>query len=185
MGVRTRMSSLALVVSGVLLVTGCGSGGDSKDDVASVGKGGKSAAPVDKDKVQREYASCLRGQGITGVKVSDEGVGMAAGNASKDGGQPQSDPQEIEKAVQVCNKKVPGMQQLRAKRDEKSVEDSRKLAACARKNGIPNMADPTVVNGFPQMKMPDVSPEVWQKVMKVCKKYMGGVVALQGGEDGQ
>ncbi len=181
MGVRTRMSSVVLIMSGVLLVTGCGgSEGDSKDNVASVDKKGTSAPPVDKDETYRAYAGCLRGQGITGVTVSEQGVGIPGGDAGKSGNQ-QSDPQAVEAAMRVCNKKVPGMEQLRAQQNEKIVADSRKLAACARKNGMPGMPDPTIVDGHPQMKMPDDEAAAWGKVLKKCKDYIAGAVAVTGG----
>ncbi|MGW7408438.1 hypothetical protein ACWGI9_32940 [Streptomyces sp. NPDC054833] len=177
---------MVLVMSGVLLVAGCGSGsegGGGTDDVASVDKKGTSAPPVDKETTYRKYASCLRDQGISGVKVDDNGVGLNASGADKsgDGSGEQSDAQAIDKAMAVCNKKVPGMQQLQAQHDEKAVQDARKFAACARKNGIPDMADPGVVNGAPQIKMPDVPPETWTKVLEKCKDLMSGGVGLQGG----
>lgn len=183
MRVRTRVSSVVLVMSGVLLVAGCGSGSDGgggKDDVASVDKKGTSAPPVDKEATYRKFESCLRDQGVSGVKVDDNGVGLSASGADKSGGgsDGQSDAQAIDKAIAVCNKKVPGMQQLRAQHDEKAVQDARRFAACARKNGIPDMADPGVVDGAPQMKMPDVPPETWTKVLEKCKDYMSGGVGL-------
>ncbi|MDF3293227.1 hypothetical protein [Streptomyces silvisoli] len=189
MRVRTRVSSLVLVMSGVLLVAGCGSGSDGgggKDDVASVDKKGTSAPPVDKETTYRKYASCLRDQGISGVKVDDNGVGLSASSANGEGSGGQSDAQAIDKAMQVCNKKVPGMQQLQAQRDEKAVQDARKFAACARKNGIPDMADPAVVNGAPQLKTPDVPPETWNKVLEKCKEYMsGGMGVVNPGGNGK
>ena len=183
MRVRTRVSSVVLVMSGVLLVAGCGSGSDGgggKDDVASVDKKGTSAPPVDKEATYRKFESCLRDQGVSGVKVDDNGVGLSASGADKSGGgsDEQSDAQAIDKAIAVCNKKVPGMQQLRAQHDEKAVQDARRFAACARKNGVPDMADPGVVDGAPQMKMPDVPPETWTKVLEKCKDYMSGGVGL-------
>jgi hypothetical protein len=188
MSVRMRASALALVVSGVLLTAGCGSGTSGDDggkDVASVEKkdGGATPPAADRQKIYRQYASCLREKGVTGVTVSDQGVGMAGQGASKgDASGTPSNGDDIQKAMTECNKKVPGMQQLNSQRDEEAVAGSRKFAACARKNGIPGMADPAVVNGAPQMKIPDVAPEVWQKVLEKCRKLMDGGMALTGGD---
>ncbi|MCZ4602841.1 hypothetical protein O3S80_03450 [Streptomyces sp. Lzd4kr] len=187
MSVRMRVSGLALIASAVLLTAGCGSGMGGDDggaDVASVHKkdGGATPPAADRQKTYRQYASCLREKGVTGVTVSDEGVGMAGQGASKDDGSGTSNGDDIQKAMTECNKKVPGMQQLNSQRDEEAVAGSRKFAACARKNGIPAMADPAVVNGAPQMKIPDVAPEIWQKVLEKCRKHMDGGMALTGGD---
>ncbi|MEU8471943.1 hypothetical protein AB0F30_29270 [Streptomyces sp. NPDC029006] len=182
MSVRTRMSPVVLIMAGVLLVTGCGgSEGDSKDDVASVDKKGTSAPPVDKNATYRAYASCLRAQGVTGVTVTDQGIGIPGGGTTDSANQPDA-PGSVEGAMKTCDKKVPGMQQVRAQRNQKIVEDARKLAACARKNGMPDMPDPTIVNGAPHMTMPEVRSEVWGKVLKTCKKYVAGAVAITGAE---
>lgn len=58
---------------------------------------------------------------------------------------------------------------------------ARQFVACARKNGIPNVADPTV-NAEGDIDIPTPpgltkqSPVV-QKVMRICGKYMEGVVS--------
>jgi hypothetical protein len=56
---------------------------------------------------------------------------------------------------------------------------AREFVACARKNGIPNVADPTVnaegdVDISPPPGLTKQSPIV-QKVMQICGKYMEGV----------
>jgi hypothetical protein len=57
---------------------------------------------------------------------------------------------------------------------------ARQFVDCARKNGIPNVADPTVnsvgdIDISPPPGLTKQSPIV-QKVMKICGKYMDGVL---------
>jgi hypothetical protein len=63
---------------------------------------------------------------------------------------------------------------------------ARQFVECARKNGIPNVADPTVNAGgdidiSPPPGLTKQSPIV-QKVMKICGKYLDGVTSHENGD---
>ncbi|MBF9130646.1 hypothetical protein I0C86_17015 [Plantactinospora sp. S1510] len=139
---RRRMSGtwLALPLTLGLALAGCG-GPDSGTGVATAGGGtgaeptaSASAAALSNEDRQREFAKCMR----------ENGVDMPDPEPGQGGIRVQSGPDDREKmgaAMEKCRSLLPnggeGM-----KLDAKQIEQVRQMAKCMRENGVPDFPDP-------------------------------------------
>ncbi|MFE2727309.1 hypothetical protein [Kitasatospora sp. NPDC059327] len=169
-----RGAALTAVVGAALLgLVSCGGdGGGSK--VAGAGAGGASNATGDQRQVMQKYASCLRDQGVQGVEVTDQGVGIPATGVG-DGGAAGAD--LVTRASGHCDKQVPEYhqlaQRLRADQGKKDLDAARKFAACMRKNGLPDMPDPELDGGAVVIRTP-AGPN-WEVAMPKCGDLMNQI----------
>ncbi|MFI2471634.1 hypothetical protein ACH475_35570 [Streptomyces globisporus] len=147
-----------------LVVTGC-SGGKEAPRVAGdqAGSGGTKSGQQDPRAIRQAYVNCMHDQGQTGLSLDDKGRIVSKSNEAG------NDVTGYNQAAKICDAKVPGMQQERAKGNAKIVEGARKFVACARKNGMPDMADPDPNDGTVVFKKaPDV--EAFNRVNQLCNK---------------
>ena len=153
-------SPLALTLAGLsVLLTVCG-GGASPSSVASIGKttgttvaGGDAAgtAPTNPATARKLYgqavkfSQCMRDHGI--ADFPDPGAG---GGIQVSGGGPNSDLNPSNAtfvaAQNVCQKYSP-VHQPSAQQQAQLEASALAFAACMRKNGVPNFADPQFMSG--------------------------------------
>ena len=140
---RRRMSGtwLALPLALGLALAGCG-GSDSGTGVATAGGGSEpgptastSAAALSNEDRQREFAKCMR---ENGVEMPDPEPGQGGIRIQR---KPGDDPGKTEAAMEKCRTFLPnggeGM-----KLDAEQIEQVRQMAKCMRENGVPNFPDP-------------------------------------------
>jgi hypothetical protein len=132
---------LALPLTLGLALAGCG-GSDSGTGVATAGDGtgagpttSASAAALSNEDRQREFAKCMR---ENGVDMPDPEPGQGGIRIQRS---PGGDRAKVEAAMQACRSLLPnggeGM-----KLDAEQIEQLRQMAKCMRENGVPNFPDP-------------------------------------------
>ncbi|MFC6015593.1 hypothetical protein ACFP2T_05215 [Plantactinospora solaniradicis] len=138
---RTSGTWLALPLALGLALAGCG-GPDSGTGVATAGGGPEagptasaSAAALSNEDRQREFAKCMR---ENGVDMPDPEPGQGGIRIERRAG---DDGAKMEAAMQKCRSLLPnggeGM-----KLDAEQIEQVRQMAKCMRENGVPNFPDP-------------------------------------------
>ncbi|MFG2056824.1 hypothetical protein ACGFI9_22650 [Micromonospora sp. NPDC048930] len=141
---RRRMSGTLLVLPLLLglAVAGCAGADPDGKQVATAGGGAASASPsasvaqVSDEDRQREFAKCMRENGLPDFPDPETGDGkfrirMPAG----------ADKEKVEAAMEKCRSLMPnGGKAL--KLDPEQVEQVRQLAKCMRENGVPDFPDP-------------------------------------------
>jgi hypothetical protein len=142
---RRRMSGTLLVLPLLLSLAAAGCGGADRDreQVATAGGGAgatsptASAVPVKDEDRQREFAKCMRENGVPDFPDPEPGEGggfrirMPAG----------TDKAKVQTAMEQCRSLMPGGGKA-LKLDPEQVEKVRKLARCMRENGVPDFPDP-------------------------------------------
>jgi hypothetical protein len=126
-----------------LAVTGCAGTGSDGEQVATAGGGAASASPsasvvpVSDEDRQREFAKCMRENGVP--DFPDPEVGDDGGFRVRiPGGQNK---EQVQAAMEKCRSLMPnGGKEI--KLDPEQVEKVRQLARCMRENGVPNFPDP-------------------------------------------
>ncbi|MBE1486385.1 hypothetical protein [Plantactinospora soyae] len=140
---RRRMSStwLVLPLTLGLALAGCGPS-DSGAGVATAGGGPEagptvsaSAAALSNEDRQREFAKCMR---ENGVDMPDPEPGQGGVRIQR---KPGDDREKMEAAMEKCRSLLPnggeGM-----KLDAEQIEQLRLMAKCMRENGVPDFPDP-------------------------------------------
>jgi len=172
---RTFMSWAAVTVltlGAAASVTACTSSGEKQTpnvagDDGRQNKQGRTQNPKD---VAEAYAKCMREQG---QEVEIDEFGRVGAPASGPGGEGRVADEKLPEAIKECDKKVPGLKQLREKADTTALKQGRGLVKCLRKNGIPNMADPDPKTG--RISVPnDAVGEKWGKAMGICGSQFPG-----------
>ncbi|MEW2331022.1 hypothetical protein AB0880_24840 [Micromonospora chersina] len=142
---RRRMSGTLLVLPLLLGLATAGCAGADRDGgrVATAGGGAGGAspsasiAPVSDEDRQREFAKCMRENGVPDFPDPEPGEGggfrirMPAG----------TDKEKVQAAMEQCRSLMPGGGKA-LKLDPEQVEKVRKLARCMRENGVPDFPDP-------------------------------------------
>lgn len=142
-----RKRPMAGLVAGavLVLVAGCGGGGDDGDKVASIssppssGSGdGKNADNVSDEDKMREFAKCMREHGVDmpDPQVDGEGRGSIAIGA----GPGEIDEKKMKDANEACRKFLPNGGEMKPPTPEE-LDKMRKEAKCMRDHGI-DMPDP-------------------------------------------
>ncbi|MEU5701089.1 hypothetical protein [Streptomyces aurantiacus] len=188
---RTLMSWAAvttLTLAAAVSVTACTSGSEDKaPDVAGGdenkqgkedgqgGQGGRDGARDQKD-IAAAYTKCMREQGH---EVTVDEFGRVRAPAMGAGSQGRGAGEDLPEAAEKCDKKVPGMAQLKEKGDAESLKQARGMAQCLRENGIPNMPDPDPKKRA--LSVPkDAVGKKWTKAMSVCgDKFPGAAFAAE------
>ncbi|MEO3747156.1 hypothetical protein [Plantactinospora sp. B5E13] len=166
--------ALPLLLGPVL--AGC-AGGPSGPEVATAGGGAgaspsTSAAPVSDEDRQREFARCMR---ENGVEMPDPEPGK--GPRIRLGG--NVDPEKAQAAMEQCRHLLPnGGKALDLSPEQ--IERMREMAKCMRENGVPDFPDPNPDGSLDLkslgLKLDD--PKLKAGLEK-CRK--GGPVVITGG----
>lgn len=144
-----RLTAVALTLA--LALTACGK--KPSDGIATAGKNGvnPSSTPVATDPQERlrQFAQCMRDNGIDmpDPQVNDDGnfsvqIGPGTGKAPADQGPSKEDQQQMQKAMEACQKYAPFGGDGSAKIDPEMIEKMREFAKCMRDNGVENFPDP-------------------------------------------
>ncbi|MEU5720809.1 hypothetical protein [Micromonospora sp. NPDC047738] len=141
---RRRMSDTLLVLPLLLglAVAGCAKTGSDGEQVATAGGGAASASPsaslvpVSDEDRQREFAKCMRENGLPDFPDPETADGKVR-IRMPDG----ADRAKGEAAMEKCRSLMPnGGKEI--KLDPEQVEKVRQLARCMRENGVPDFPDP-------------------------------------------
>lgn len=181
---RRRYTAAALLLTGTLLLTGCG-GGATGDGVATAGgaKGAKASAKPqpnkDAQQAMVDFARCMRKHGVNLPDPGGDGVTRLD--------PADVPPEKMEAAHKACQDKLPkggafegpgGM-----KIDPKAQERLLKFARCMRQHGI-EMPDPSANGGLVVKRGEeggiDPNSEKFKAAEKACQKYFGPEVAKEG-----
>nr|WP_042185492.1 hypothetical protein [Kibdelosporangium sp. MJ126-NF4]CEL16704.1 hypothetical protein [Kibdelosporangium sp. MJ126-NF4]CTQ92067.1 hypothetical protein [Kibdelosporangium sp. MJ126-NF4] len=167
------MRAIVTVIALGVLVGGCASGGKSGQDVASAGGNGSSAPPTsvaasgDPDEKMRQFAKCMRDNG---VDVPDPDPDGSVGDQGIDRTSPA-----FQKAMDACRSLLPGGGDL-SKIDPQLVDQLRELTTCLRANGI-DIPDPdpgSPMLGLDKLAGVDRGSPAFKKAMEACKDKMPG-----------
>ncbi|MEU8260482.1 hypothetical protein AB0C02_07660 [Micromonospora sp. NPDC048999] len=142
---RRRMSGTLLVLPLLLglATAGCARADSDGDQVATAGGGAAAASPsasvvqVNDEDRQREFAKCMRENGMPDFPDPEPGEGGGFRIRIPAG----QDRDKAQAAVEKCRSLMPnGGQPM--KLDPEQVEKVRALARCMRENGVPDFPDP-------------------------------------------
>lgn len=142
---RRRMSGTLLVLPLLLglAVAGCGGNDRDGEQVATAGGGAGGASPSasvlpvkDEDR-QREFAKCMRENGVPDFPDPEPGDGGGFKIRMPEG----TDKSKVQGAMEQCRSLLPNGGKA-IKLDPEQVEKVRQLARCMRENGVPNFPDP-------------------------------------------
>lgn len=142
---RRRMSGTLLVLPLLvgLAATGCAGADPGGEQVATAGGGTASASPsasavqVSDEDRQREFAKCMRENGLPDFPDPDTGDGRGFRIRIPDG----ADKATVKAAMEKCRSLMPNGGKA-VKLDPEQVEKVRQLARCMRENGVPDFPDP-------------------------------------------
>lgn len=160
----------ALALTAMLGLTSCGWIQEATGSGSGGGKGeNKAAAAADEDKM-REFAKCMRQNGVDMPDPKDgkmvlKNPGGAAGE------------KKVQAAEAKCRHLMPNGGKPPTMSPEQ-VAKAREHAKCMRENGIENFPDPdgsgrVTLKGGPTGEMNPESEE-FQAAQKACEKYEGG-----------
>jgi hypothetical protein len=141
---RRRMSSALLALPLLLGLSAACCGGDrDREQVATAGGGtgaaspSASVAPVKDEDRQREFAKCMRENGVPDFPDPEPGEGGGFRVRMPKG----IDRPKVEAAMEQCRHLMPNGGKA-IKLDPEQVEQVRQLAKCMRENGVPDFPDP-------------------------------------------
>ncbi|MFJ7491993.1 hypothetical protein ACIQZB_12185 [Streptomyces sp. NPDC097727] len=161
---RTRRTLLAsAVMAAALLLSACSSD-DSAPRVAG-DDGTKKAEQQDGAALRQDWVDCMHKQGQTDVELDKDG--NITFPASKTDG---ASAEAYEKAAKICDAKVPGVQQVTGKTQEKLLAQARAFVACARKNGYPDIPDPDPQAGIITFTPTTFDTAKWDAIQPACGK---------------
>jgi hypothetical protein len=125
-----------------LAAAGC-AGADPEERVATAGGGAAGASPsasvaqVSDDDRSREFAKCMRDNGLPDFPDPETGDGGGFRIQIPAG----ADKAKVKAAMEKCRSLMPNGGKA-VKLDPEQVEKVRQLARCMRENGVPNFPDP-------------------------------------------
>lgn len=165
---RRTLAALALVPALALGLQGCGGEG---------GGGGKAKAASD-DQKMREFARCMR---ANGVDMPDPKDGRVEIRASARPGSPAKGGPETDRGLQAAQKKCAHLMPNGGKPPKPKPEDLAKMRAfskCMRDNGISAFPDPEPDGGIKIKagKGTGLNPESpkFESAQKACAKFSPG-----------
>ncbi|MDH6543709.1 hypothetical protein ACFXJO_22650 [Streptomyces lavendulae] len=159
-----RFLMAAAAVGTALVMSGCSSQ-EAAPKVAG-GDGSGKSKPQDDGAVRRAWVTCMHGQGRNEVQQDKDG--NITTPASGTGG--DADVSAYEAAVKICDEKVPGIHQAKAKINQKFVDEARAWVACGRKNGYAELPDPDPKTGVLLIPRLAFDPAKWDAIQPACSK---------------
>lgn len=192
-----RSVALLVALAMIAALAGCARGSDG-NGVATAGKAkpgpssspGASAAPADTAQQMRQFAQCMREQGIDMPDPEVDGNGGIDLNV---GGEGKADPQKVDAAMAKCKQYLPnGGEPQRP--DPAQVEQMRQFAKCMREHGIADFPDPDDSGAMRIQGSPgsDINPNdaKFKAAQQACERYAptpppGGGPGVQTGGGGR
>ncbi|MEO3977129.1 hypothetical protein [Streptomyces sp. CAU 1734] len=178
MRVRTRTAMAALPVALVLAVTlsGCGSDGGDRNEVASAatagagggsaGKGGEAGAELSPEEQGLKFARCMRKNGVPMEDPVDGRVMVSR----KQG----EDTAVLDKAMKACREFQPRGGSRSGPREGGDDSAMRKFAVCMRENGVAEFPDPDPGSGAVRAEKPPTGDPDFEKAEEKCHGLLGG-----------
>ncbi|MER8034014.1 hypothetical protein [Streptomyces hydrogenans] len=157
---RTLMAATA--VAAALVMSGCSASQDAAPRVAG-DDGSDTGVPQDDAAVKQSWVSCMHARGQTQVVLDKEGnisVPAAGTGSAPVGG--------YDEAAKVCDGKNPGIHQVQKKNNKKFVDMARAFVACGRKNGYPDMPDPSPEDGILVFTGQSFDAAKWDAIQPAC-----------------
>ncbi|BCJ49542.1 hypothetical protein Asp14428_10170 [Actinoplanes sp. NBRC 14428] len=150
----------------LLALGGCGGGAD-ETPVASAGGGhASSAAKADEAGQRREFAGCMRAEG---VDVPDPNAdGMIAIPAQRAGAADTPESRKMQAAMEKCRTLLPNGGEP-PKMTPEDIAKLRDLAKCMRENGVPDFPDPDPATGGLTFTEGSGDHEAMRKATEKCK----------------
>ncbi|TXS80552.1 hypothetical protein EAO76_01785 [Streptomyces sp. sk2.1] len=150
-------------MAAALLLSAC-----SSDDPAprvAGDNGAKKAEQQDGAALRQAWVACMHKQGQTDVEQDKDG-NITFPASGTDGASAEG----YEKAAKICDAKVPGVQQVTGKTQEKLIAQARAFVACARKNGYPDIPDPDPKEGILTFTAKTFDVAKWDAIQPSCGK---------------
>jgi hypothetical protein len=170
-----------------LALAGCaGRTNNDGHDVATAGgtshgaSASASAAPADEAEKQRQFARCMRDNGIDMPDPKSDGNGGFGIQIGGDGSNPP-DRAKVDAAMQKCKQYLPNGGEP-PKQDPAQQEKVRQYAKCMRDNGVPNFPDPQSGGGLmigPDQGL-DPNDPTFKAADEKCRQYLPGLGASGG-----
>ncbi|MFD2764328.1 hypothetical protein [Micromonospora eburnea] len=181
MRLRASRSLLVLPMLLGLAVTGCAGTDQDGEQVATAG-GGAAASPsatvaqVSDEDRQREFAKCMRENGMPDFPDPEPGEGGKF-RVKIPAGQ---DREKAQAAMEKCRSLMPNGGKP-VKLDPEQVEMVRQLAKCMRENGVPNFPDPGPDGALELTGDAGFDPESpsVQAAMEKCRKDGGAPMIMK------
>jgi hypothetical protein len=165
-----RSAAILLTAAAVSSATACTSSQD-KAPVVAHGNGSTSRLK-DPAAIRQAWVRCMHEAGQTGVTVTKDGEVVMPATRPDTG---QAYASALAKAVQTCNAKVPGMQQLREQGGAERIKAAQAFVDCLRKHGVRNIADPDPKDMGAIASPSGVDEATWNKAYETCGKDHPGV----------
>ncbi|MFJ8852867.1 hypothetical protein [Streptomyces sp. NPDC102437] len=162
-GLTRRTLLASAVMAAALLLSACSSD-DSAPRVAG-DNGAKKTEQQDGAALRQAWVDCMHKQGQTQVEQDKDG-NITFPASSADGKSAEG----YEKAAKVCDAKVPGVQQVTGKTEEKLAKQARAFVACARKNGYPDIPDPDPRTAVVTFTRATFDAAKWEAIQPACGK---------------
>lgn len=161
------MRRVLMALSLLVVLAGCAE--DPRDGVATAGGAGgdkPSAKPVDDDEARRQFAECMRDNG---VEMDDPEPGQPGRLTVRER---TGDRDKVEKATQKCRKLLPNGGEF--KPSEADLEAMREMAKCMRANGVPDFPDPDPQGGIRMKRGDGVDPDdaKFRAAMEKCREHV-------------
>ncbi|WNV82058.1 hypothetical protein [Umezawaea sp. Da 62-37] len=179
---KAKLATGLLVPVLFALVTGCGAKDDGGNGVASVKSGsptsssgtpkGASLDPADMDKI-REFAKCMRDNGVDMPDPQEGGGVIALGSASSED---EVGMEKMNKANEACKQFLPDGGEFKEPSQEEK-DKMREQAKCMREHGI-DMPDPDAEKSGRGTTLGSDDTEKFTEAMKACGMGDGGMLAV-------
>ena len=173
LGYRMRLIAVPMMLAGL---AGCAQQPD-RPQVASAG-GRPSAgpsAPPDEAAKGREFARCMRAEGIEMPDPGPDGmIGLPAGRAGDEAGM-----KKMEAAMEKCREFLPDGGEPR-KPSPEDLARARDYAKCVREHGQPDFPDPNPETGTFRLKREQA--DKMKNLAEIAKKCDSGTGVMPGME---
>lgn len=156
----------ALVLALALVLSGCGSDGDTADEVASASGQGSTSdsddaiSEEDSQEAGLKFAQCMREHGIEMEDPKEGRIEIKGGPAQND---------TMEKAQEACQRYLPKISEADRK---EATERGLEFAQCMRKNGVEEFPDP---EGAMMRMNEDIADDPdFEQAQEECQDLIGG-----------
>ncbi|WP_250004747.1 hypothetical protein [Actinoplanes sp. M2I2] len=170
---RSRLTALVSLLFVTIALSGCADA-EGPAKVASAGGGpSPSAAAVDTIAQMREYAKCMRDNGIDMPDPNADGVSGLPGQ------EVGSDTSKLDAAVEKCRSLLPADTGRAAKMSAEDLTKMRALSKCMRENGMADYPDPDPETGEVALTEESISGEAMGKAAEKCRGVGPGAVRIK------
>ena len=132
--------------------------------------------------IAREYAQCMRDNGIPGFQEGRLENGRLVGGGMPE---PRVDPSTLDAAQQACRSvgdRLPAsIFDSSSRPTAEELEKMERFSACVREHGFPDWPDPTSDGGFPIEGTPletALKSDQGQQVRKACQQHYDGPIRM-------